>query len=915
MDKLNRVKKILSAELGTKIPLQRPSWVTSDYKYVKNNGSLSIYSKDGKEWYKDLINNPTVYYGPLEGFNDVDLNSQPISSTNTDSSLNGTKPVTTVLGAAPVGPNSAVEAAASQNQKVGEEVKALQIKEQAVSQVSQLEPPKIEVKGLNTSPDALKEVSKGMNQVSDQRNGEYQEREQEREQEEKEKKEKRDAIIGNISTGVTASFQGIGTAFGAQQAATDSNTTKTANQLYNTATDAVEKMGPVGKVVGTALKNAAIAGDIIQGLGGGTDQMTTTDKWMDSSFFSWNIGMINGFGGKKADIFAADKNVLESVGSSYGGTSAEIMDAASKSGKKYGAFSSSARRRANRAMAAARAKQNIMADISDEATDQRLAVQSMGEQAGLAYSMMTDGGYNQKYTYAAKHGGTLEWNPEITLEWEPQIELNWELPAFKEGGQISEELEWVPELQEGGKTRTLEELIAYAKEQNPRFIQRLSESPHGIEFIDDEGNKGIGNVYLEWGTDNKGNAVIYPRIQEMDDKSLKFLSSDEAWERANKNNNILIMSPEEAQIFFAEDPEYQTAYKRGWPKMFKNYSEKAALQNNINLDIIHDYYKNHDLSGVEFIIDESPRTEGKKLYIRNEEDAVHELWHLLSQNKPNEKYIKFYDNLNDDRIIELGGDLKFVKRFEGDPGHFYHPSELEARIKAAKFKTQGQTYTKEFFQNLRKDENKYGDNMRDLLHMYNDENLEEIFNLKKGGALGEKLETPEIEETNQKNVIPEGALHKNKHHMEHAEGLTKKGIPVIDEEGEQQAEIELNEIIFTLEVTKKLEEYYEIFYSEDSTNKEKEQAALEAGKLLVYEILENTDDRTGLIESCKKGGSITLKKSTDDLIEETLEWIPNIIVIEETIEKAIEEKSKKEKSEKEQMKEAIKEVLIELLTK
>ena len=151
--------------------------------------------------------------------------------------------------------------------------------------------------------------------------------------------------------------------------------------------------------------------------------------------------------------------------------------------------------------------------------------------------------------------------------------------------------------------------------------------------------------------------------------------------------------------------------------------------------------------------------------------------------------------------------------------------------------------------------------------------------------------------------------------MEHAEGLTKKGIPVIDEEGEQQAEIELNEIIFTLEVTKKLEEYYEIFYSEDSTNKEKEQAALEAGKLLVYEILENTDDRTGLIESCKKGGSITLKKSTDDLIEETLEWIPNIIVIEETIEKAIEEKSKKEKSEKEQMKEAIKEVLIELLTK
>jgi hypothetical protein len=54
------------------------------------------------------------------------------------------------------------------------------------------------------------------------------------------------------------------------------------------------------------MKNAAIAGDIIQSLGGGTDQVTSTDKWMDSSFFSWNIGMLNGFGGKKANSFAID---------------------------------------------------------------------------------------------------------------------------------------------------------------------------------------------------------------------------------------------------------------------------------------------------------------------------------------------------------------------------------------------------------------------------------------------------------------------------------------------------------------------------------------------------------------------------------------------------------------------------------
>jgi hypothetical protein len=150
--------------------------------------------------------------------------------------------------------------------------------------------------------------------------------------------------------------------------------------------------------------------------------------------------------------------------------------------------------------------------------------------------------------------------------------------------------------------------------------------------------------------------------------------------------------------------------------------------------------------------------------------------------------------------------------------------------------------------------------------------------------------------------------------MEHAEGLTKKGIPVIDDGGEQQAEIEHSEIIFTLEVTKKLEEYYEIFYSDESSNKEKEQAAIDAGKLLVFQILENTEDRTGLIESCKKGGSLTLKTTTDDLIEEALEWMPTVVIVEE---KEPEEKPKKkeEKSDKELMKEAIKEVLIELLTK
>ena len=113
---------------------------------------------------------------------------------------------------------------------------------------------------------------------------------------------------------------------------------------------------------------------------------------------------------------------------------------------------------------------------------------------------------------------------------------------------------------------------------------------------------------------------------------------------------------------------------------------------------------------------------------------------------------------------------------------------------------------------------------------------------KSGGVIEEKpTQIEEFKEGGKMNIIPEGELHARLHHMEQ-EGITKKGIPVISEEegGEiiQHAEIERNEIIFRLEVTKKLEELMK-----DGS----EEAALEAGKLLADEILNNTEDRTGLL--------------------------------------------------------------------
>lgn len=623
---LNRIKGILSARAGAEIPKFDPG------------GSIPKYNHNDPD-FVNFVNLTKASHNPLtwERYQKLKQLNPSASIDQLAADYNSGKDVqanSNIVGAPNVTPTTAIEESAEQIKKI-ENQKQNQVANIAATQSTEVQQtldytkplspndgPKFRIPEPAAIPEKL-EASAGI-QPGETQEG-YNRRKQKEYVEAEEKK--KEAIYNGIGQASTQTLNAVGGYFGAKQAATDSNLTKGADALYDTAAETVKKFGPAGQVVGTAMGFAGTAGDIIQGLGGGTDQMTTTDKWMDSSFFSWNIGMLNGFGGKRSDAFAADKDILASVGSSYGGTTEDINNAAAKANKKYGLFSSGARRKANRQIADARAKQNLMGDISEEATDQRLAAQSMGEQAGLAYSLMTDGGYSQKYTYAAKHGGLLEWNPEIELEWAPPVELNWELPEFKEGGSldIQEELEWIPEFKEGGKT--------------------------------------------------------------------------------------------------------------------------------------------------------------------------------------------------------------------------------------------------------------------------------EIFNI------------PEIEETTQKNVIPEGALHKNKHHMEHAEGLTKKGIPVIDDDGEQQAEIEHSEIIFTLEVTKKLEEYYDIFYSKDSSNKEKEQAALDAGKLLVYQILENTEDRTGLIESCKKGGTLSLKKSTDDLIEEVLEWMPTVVVVEEFKEEP------KKKSEKEQMKEAIKEVLIELLTK
>lgn len=418
---------------------------------------------------------------------------------------------------------------------------------------------------------------------------------------------KKNKIAGNSAQFTGQALQTVGNILAAQQSTTDSDVTKGIDYAVNGIANAIPNEG-----LGFGIKTIAALGDIAQGLYGKTDQKTTADKILDSSIFGSSLGLINNYFGKESDKFNVDLATQSKIGSSYTGTYLGLEDTEKLEGK-YGLVSSKKRNEADKEIAKANELQRKMQNISKKAETQQLAASTMGEQTALAYSRMVDGGYDQKYTYAAKKGGVLEheiidWEvPAQIIEWELPTLLEWGLPTFKEGGNV---------------------------------------------------NKSIKN-------------------------------------------------------------------------------------------------------------------------------------------------------------------------------------------------------------------------------------------------------SPEIKETTQKNVIPEGALHKNKHHMEHTEGLTKKGIPVIDNDGEQQAEIEREEFTMTLELTKFIEDYYNKFYNSEYTKKEKDEFARIVGEKLVYEILENTDDRIGLIDSCKNGGSIKLKKSVDDILEE-----PQSIIIEETVVTI-----KEEDPIKKQIKEAVKEVLLELIIK
>lgn len=344
---------------------------------------------------------------------------------------------------------------------------------------------------------------------------------------------------------------------------------------YNQASNYIMSVNPL---VGDIMKTGSFVNKGLSTLGIGTDGQTATDAILGSSFLGLTpIGLANNLFRRKTHIFNVDNDAIAQVGGDYQGSVSIFQDASAKSNKKYGLFSGGARRRANRLIDNAQQQMNAISSISDKAR-RVLALDGMANYQ--KYQLDQNGGPQAMYI-AAK--GTKLRIKKICNKIHKKLK----------GGIIEQFIPVITltntiKLQQGGNVipanRTIEQLIAYAKEVNPRFIQRMSEPLRYITLPD--GQKATHK--MSWAIaefDGKEKPFIYSQIQENDKGELQDFG-DQAVKRAlDKKNYLIVNSPEEAELF-TNSSDLQHGYKQGWKEFFTPFYKEGGIA--IKITVIKD---------------------------------------------------------------------------------------------------------------------------------------------------------------------------------------------------------------------------------------------------------------------------------------------------------------------------------------
>lgn len=460
------------------------------------------------------------------------------------------------------------------------------------------------------------------------------------------------------------------------------NLTKGFDNAYDTLSDAVSIIPGFGTTASLIMKGGSLAGKYINKWGGGTDGMTSTDAILGSNFLNLTpLGLVNGFGGKKTNTFnyntREDQQDRNYISGSY--NMQKLEDAQPKSGKKYGLFSSGARREANSLIGTANNQAKSLREISQKSQFQNTFGNAMQNINTVDYQKKLQG-YQPNYMHIGKNGMKIEKQEEEFIipdisEFKPIIATEEQLQKFKEGGSFNiipdgalharknnmeldgitkkgipvvdkngnqqaeiekneiifrkevttaieeaikdgsdkkaieigkllvkeifkntkdntglikevtkedtptledqiKQHEVFPKHKNGGNIRSMEELISYANKKNPRFVQRLNETT--LRTI--PGKDGQVMSHVLGYADADGKTYVFPQVQEIDNNLKYFDDWKEAFNNALKNQNVLEMSPKEAELF-------TTNYKKYYPS-FKQYiskKENGGILNNLDL--------------------------------------------------------------------------------------------------------------------------------------------------------------------------------------------------------------------------------------------------------------------------------------------------------------------------------------------
>lgn len=565
------------------------------------------------------------------------------------------------------------------------------------------------------------------------------------------------------------------------------------DNTYNAISKSVRSIPVYGQTASFIMDTAGVLNKGIQRLGGGTDGMTKTDAILSSNFLGLTpLGLINGFGGKKANSYTRNQELDTASGAGFGGFQALQNTTQVGAGKKYGLFSSGARHKQNKLTEYTQGVKHSISGIVDTNTLNNLASQTSSPYAVAQFQMDLNGGMQN--LRAARRGMKF---PIIKL---PKFKQKFYDPFKATLGE-----DWEEMYDADGVRTAIPSTLSTAQKQGlaPIPTKRggivymkadgsFSNIPLHASLYAKNGGQFIKNVISKYQAGNS----LRRSVQVFDVATNKYVQIEIPLNKDQIAGRMPIRLANGTAVFMNGDG---TVTSDRWETLGRREHLTPKGQDGVEIkrkpremSVLISYANGANPPFIQRINNNDTRS--IKLA-----DGTHAT-HLLSYGEADGKFYVF------PKVQEVNGNLMLIK--DEDPLFRALKNkdvlEMLSEEEAKQFTEQYKKYYPKFFQ---------------------------LF--KKGGQM---------------NVIPEGALHARKNHLTEIDDMykqvTHKGIPVItiEDNGEviQHAEVEHSEIIFTKEVTDKMENY---------RKQGTDEAAIECGKMLVKEILYNTDDRSGVIQT------------------------------------------------------------------